>query len=87
MLELVRNTKRYCNIISVIMEIIAITLTSIGVYLEGMYCCDKYTWIITMGALIAMCGSFVQKKLPWAAMQRVCAKCKNSLSEDMRNTA
>lgn len=55
-----------CGIVSVLIEIIGIILISRGSYLESLYCKDIYAWWITTGALLFACGSFVQKKLPWA---------------------
>lgn len=55
-----------CGIISILIEIIGIILVSKGSYLESLYCRDIYAWWITTGALLFACGSFVQKKLPWA---------------------
>lgn len=55
-----------CGFISVFIEIFGIILVSRGSYLEALYCQDIYAWWITTGALLFACGSFIQKKLPWA---------------------
>lgn len=68
--RILTRLNRFCNWIAVIVEIVAIIVVSYGNYLEKLYCQDSYTWIITLGALIAMSGGFIQKKLPWACTQR-----------------
>lgn len=58
------------NVVSIIIEVIGLTVMGVGTYLEYLYKADFYIVLITSGALIFSLGSALVKKFPWARITK-----------------